>query len=242
MPTGQHGENLRTRKIAAVVIAVLGGLLATFLAIAFLAGDPTRDPPSTNVLLTATTSPSSSGATTEDTTATSTSTSGTGTTASPAASRTTKPNSSAKVVTTSGPVTHGNGPCTGNFAVASPAEMTRISASGGVTFSGTACTNDLIWILDFDPTDDHYYQTNEDALNISAGKWQFHNAPIGNEGDEPGTVYPIVVIRASETCSAALRGMPADNEGTVRFTPLPASCPKSGSADHKTVHVVNDGP
>ena len=134
--------------------------------------------------------------------------------------------------------------CSTKFKVSAPAEMTKISASRGVTFSGTACAGEQIWILDFDPTDGpqgHYYQTNEQPLQISrADTWTFHNAPIGNDGDKPGTVYPIVVLRGSSACSEALRGMKPDSGGTVRFSPLPSACPQPDDTEnHRIVNLVN---
>ncbi|MEV6236133.1 hypothetical protein [Lentzea sp. NPDC051838] len=134
--------------------------------------------------------------------------------------------------------------CDTIFAVSQPAEMTRISATEGALFAGSACREDRIWILDFDPTDGFFYQTNENQLAIStSGKWSFHNAPIGNDGDEQGTVYPVVVLRASQQCGEALANMKPDDGGTVKFKPLPASCPASSDAsNYKTVNVVNDRP
>ncbi|SFR11660.1 hypothetical protein SAMN04488564_103623 [Lentzea waywayandensis] len=161
---------------------------------------------------------------------------------SPAEAPTTR--SSAQAAATGPAITTPQGACTTPFSVSTPAERTTISASGGAVFSGTACDGDLIWILDFDPTDGYYYQTNERPLLISpAGKWEFRNAPIGNTGDSTGTVYPVVVLRTSAACSDALRAMAPDSSRTVRFTPLPAACPSTTDKEnYRVVELVNGGP
>ncbi|MEV6236132.1 hypothetical protein [Lentzea sp. NPDC051838] len=133
--------------------------------------------------------------------------------------------------------------CDGKFGITRPADMTKISASGGAEFAGTACDGEQIWLLDHDPTDGYYYQVNAEPLVIAAGAWRFVNAPIGNPGDRRGTVYPVVVLRATTSCSEALKNMKADGEGTVKFTPLPTTCPAPGDKAHRTeVRLVNDGP
>lgn len=144
---------------------------------------------------------------------------------------------------TSSPSTVVSSACSESFAVTAPADMTKISASGGAEFAGTACEGDRIWLLDYDPTDGYYYQVNPEPLPIIAGRWSFHNSPVGNVGDKKGTIYPVVVLRVPAPCSDALKAKAPDSDNTVRFKPLPAGCPDRNDTTHvKTVRLVNDGP
>jgi hypothetical protein len=98
-------------------------------------------------------------------------------------------------------------------------------------------------VLDFDPTDDTYYQVNNQPLTIVGGQWIQENKPIGDPSDDIGTVYTIVVLRVSEACSEQLAAAKPDQSNTVKFNPLPPGCPtREDEANARVVDVVNAGP
>jgi hypothetical protein len=61
--------------------------------------------------------------------------------------------------------------CDQLFQVTAPADGTRISASEGVIVEGAACESELIWVLDYDPTDGGYFQVNSEPLHILGKRW-----------------------------------------------------------------------
>lgn len=123
------------------------------------------------------------------------------------------------------------------FAITAPRDFQEISAEKGVLVKGRACEGALVWLLDFDSYDKSYYQVNSEPLDIVSGRWGFLDSPIGDASDPLGTVYTIVALSASPTCSEALRTKKANKDGTVRFEPLPSACP-DGSKPSKQVALV----
>jgi hypothetical protein len=133
--------------------------------------------------------------------------------------------------------------CRQEFEITAPRDGKKISASQGVTLEGAACESDLIWVLDYDPTDGSYFQVNSEPLQPLGGQWIQVDKPIGDPADEVGTVYTIVVIKATRACSEKLAAAQPDDEGTVWFNPLPPGCPAlEDEANTRTVRVVNAGP
>lgn len=133
--------------------------------------------------------------------------------------------------------------CRQEFEITAPHDGKRISASQGVTLEGTACASDLIWVLDYDPTDGSYFQVNSEPLQPLGGQWIQVDRPIGDPADEVGTVYTIVVIRAAQACSDQLAAAQPDADGTVWFNPLPQGCPAlEDTASTRKVRVVNATP
>jgi hypothetical protein len=133
--------------------------------------------------------------------------------------------------------------CNEPFQITKPADGTKISASGGVILEGTACETDLIWILDYDPTDGSYFQVNNEPLHVLRGQWIQVDKPIGDPADEVGTVYTIIVMKVSPACSDQLKTAEPDEDGTVWFNPMPQGCPSiEDKINTRTVQVVNAGP
>ena len=105
--------------------------------------------------------------------------------------------------------------------------------------NGTACDDDIVWLLDFDPSDGTYYQVNPTPLEVRDGEWSWENKPIGDESDKPGTEYPIVALRVTPECSQQLQTADPGDDDTVTFNPLPAECPApADTANMKTVYVI----
>ena len=168
---------------------------------------------------------------------------GSGDTTGPGAQTTTSP---APTIPPTAPSSTTSSPpldCGRQLRIIAPVKGTKISASQGVTLEGTACESDLLWVLDYDPSDGSYFQVNNEPLQPVGGQWIQVDKPIGDPADEVGTVYTIVVIRATQACSDRLKAARPDEDGTVWFKPLPPGCPTFGDeANVRAVQVVNAGP
>jgi hypothetical protein len=132
------------------------------------------------------------------------------------------------------PVSSTSRDCEVPFEITAPPDNSPLPASNGVVVSGSACDGSLVWLLDYDPHDDSYYQVNAAPLEVADGRWEFLNSPIGDESDGAETVYTIVAMNVSQVCSYALQTAEPDAEGAVRFKPLPSVCP-NGAAELKDV-------
>lgn len=127
------------------------------------------------------------------------------------------------------------------FQIKAPENGQKLTDRRGTTLQGSACSNDYVWIFDYDDGDHHYYGVSRKPADVIGGQWSQADESIGDESDPVGTQYRIVAVRVSRACNRALQASrpDADGENRWRFPRHPARCPPlKSAADTQSVVVV----
>jgi hypothetical protein len=124
--------------------------------------------------------------------------------------------------------------------ITAPTSGTKITNRHGTFLRGTACSNDLVWIFDYDGGDGRYYWVNRKPVDVLGEQWSQNDEWIGSKDHPVGRRYTIVATRVSRACSRALEAVrPDPMHNDVRFPHHPEGCrPRKSDADTQSVIVV----
>jgi hypothetical protein len=134
-----------------------------------------------------------------------------------------------------------------------PIASTPVSVPTGLTFkfdepadgapihgvfpvSGTVqdLRGDALWLFDYSGSANSsglvYYRTNPAPIPVESGHWSTTDGPVGSSSDPVGSIYTIVLVRASPACSTQIQDTkPNAANDVIIGEVLPPGCSRLGA-------------